>query len=259
MSAIAAALTPTHHLVREVRLYGDLGRLFGRVHHLAVGSAREACQALAAVVPGFERYMLQNSDRGFHVFVGDYGTRDINADQVDEPVAAAEPICIVQAIAGAKKEGGWQVIVGVILMVVAAYFTGGASLAAGGGFWGAVSGLGMSLALGGVVQLLGPSKQGNAAARDDASRNFSDAAANSPQGLPVPLTIGRCWVRGIAVSSGLVTTDIAAPPPPPAINPNTLPNGDPVNPLVDGEFGPGAEGGGDSVSPGDNGNGGDAP
>ena len=45
-------------VLREVRLYGALGREFGRVLHLAVATPAEAVRALRAVLPGFERAFL---------------------------------------------------------------------------------------------------------------------------------------------------------------------------------------------------------
>ena len=58
-------------VLREVRLYGALGREFGRVFRLAVATPAEAVRALIAVLPGFERAFIGRDGRqGYHVFVG---------------------------------------------------------------------------------------------------------------------------------------------------------------------------------------------
>jgi predicted phage tail protein len=247
----------------EVRLYGDLAARFGRLHRLAVGSVREACQALSVIVPGFERFMLEHQP-GFHVFVGEVARdRDSRgADDVDAPVGRHEPIHIVPVVAGAKRQGTWQIIVGVILIAAAAVVTNGASLsfsgAAVGGLWGTVSAIGVSMAIGGVVQMLTPQRKSNAAAADDASRNFGEAATSAGQGMPVPLTIGRLFVRGIPVSAGLSTDDLSVGFSGPAPNPAELPSGSSLNPLNNpeefsgGEASSGEGSNGDGTS-GDNG------
>lgn len=248
------ASAPVGSPLTEIRLYGALGALFGRSHWLAVRSVREACQALAAVVPGFERFMVEHSRPGFHVFLGRVGQASQGAADIDNPVSAAEPICIVPVVAGAKRQGTWQVIVGVILVVVAAFATSGASLTVSGGIWGAVSAFGVSMAIGGVVQLLSPQSKQNAAAAEAGSRSFAEAAATSPQGLPVPLTFGRCFVRGVVVSAGLSTDLIAAEPTSAPANP-LLPDGLPRYPGEPGEFsGPSADA--DGPAPGSDSDGG---
>ena len=54
------------------RLYGALGAEFGRLHRLVAGSAAEAVRALRALLPGFERRMLDSGDQGvrYACFIG---------------------------------------------------------------------------------------------------------------------------------------------------------------------------------------------
>lgn len=50
--------------IRTVRLYGWLGRAFGREHRLAVASPAEAVRALCALLPGFEKALADSGERG---------------------------------------------------------------------------------------------------------------------------------------------------------------------------------------------------
>ena len=47
--------------LREIRLYGHLGKKFGRIHRFAVESAQEAIMAMCMVLDGFERGVMANA------------------------------------------------------------------------------------------------------------------------------------------------------------------------------------------------------
>ena len=141
-------------VLREVRLYGALGREFGRVFRLAVATPAEAVRALIAVLPGFERAFIGRDGRqGYHVFVGRSALRrDLGEQELSEPLGAADPIRLVPVIQGAKRGGLFQTILGAVLVVVglfSAQFGGGALLQ-----------IGAAMILGGVVQLLSPQRKG---------------------------------------------------------------------------------------------------
>ena len=60
--------------MRKVILYGRLGKMFGRVHHLAVESVAEAVRALDANFPGlagFSAHLRKYSAPGYTVRVDD--------------------------------------------------------------------------------------------------------------------------------------------------------------------------------------------
>ena len=214
-------------VLREVRLYGDLGRQFGRVFHLAVATPREAARALCAVLPGFERMFLGRDGRqAYHVFVGRRSARrDIAAEQVEEPLGAADPIRFVPVIAGAKRGGVLQTILGVILVVVGAYY-GSPELVQ----------LGVSMIIGGVIQLLSPQRQGkDAATANLPSYAFDGPVNNTEQGGPVPLKFGRIFTGSTVVSQGLSTERLLAPvAAAPAPAPAVLPPYEPRNPDLEG-------------------------
>lgn len=225
----------TVQALREIRLYGDLGRQFGRVHRLAVLTPAEAVQALAAVLPGFQRAFIGapgQPRRRYHVFVGRSERRvDIGIEEADAPVGVTEPIRIVPVIEGAKRGGLLQIMVGAALMFAAPYAAGalfgaGASvgLSVGVSTYGVA--LGKALILGGIVQLLSPQRQAaaNVTPENEPSYGFDNGPVNdSRQGGPVPLAFGRVIVGSVTISGGLSTDDLVLAAPAAPIPPQPLP------------------------------------
>lgn len=203
--------------LREVRLYGELGRRFGRVFHLAVSTPVEAVHALTAVLPGFKAAFLgRNGRTAYHVFVGRKDQRRaIAQDDKDAPVGVNEPIRFVPEVAGAKRAGTTNVIVGYVLYVVGAVisiYSGGTYGALGS----AMMKMGESMILGGVIQLLSPQRT----TKDKGVENQPSYAFDGPvniteQGGPVPLAYGTVVCGSTVVSQGLDTTEIVIPPPAP--------------------------------------------
>lgn len=186
-------------MLREVRLYGQLGRLFGRVHHLAVSTAQEAVRALCANYPAFERYLREHSEPGYHVFLG---KRNIGEEGLTDPTGCDEVIKIVPAIAGAKKGGFLQVILGAVLVVV--------GLVVPGAQW--LVSVGAALALGGVAQMLTPMPKADAGQEGENKQSyiFSGAANTTAQGNPVPICYGEMVVGSAVISAGLYTEELPA-------------------------------------------------
>ncbi|QVN14806.1 tail assembly protein [Burkholderia sp. LAS2] len=188
-------------ILREVRLYGIAGARFGRVHRLAVSSTAEAVRALSVLIPGFRRFLLDARDNGltFAVF---NGRRNLTEDDLSAPVGS-DAIRIAPVIIGSKSGGLFQTIFGAALMVV------GAVASFYGQPWGAqLMGLGASMALGGIVQMLSPQQAGLAGAADNGTSYYFNGAVNSAaQGEPVPLVYGEMVVGSKVVSSGIYTED----------------------------------------------------
>lgn len=227
--------------LREVRLYGELAKRFGRRYRLAVSTPREAAQALAAVVPGFEAYMVEHSEPGFHVFVGGLGRDEVTVDTLEAPVGRGEPICIVPAVAGAKK--GWaSVILGLVIMYFAPYAAGyawgaGASVGVSVGIGTVGTYIGQALVLGGAVQLLSPqpSAVGSEARPEGVSSFAFDGAVNTTQqGLPVPLTFGRVMMGCAIISGGVSSDELPIEPVSAPMPAQPLPPEEPRNPIDDG-------------------------
>jgi len=219
---VSTAALPAQPVLREVRLYGQLGRRFGRVFRLAVATPSEAVHALKAQLQGFERAFLgADGQQAYHVYVGrGERRRTIGEDEAAAPVGNAEVIRFVPAIAGAKRAGAVQTVLGYVLYVAGVVLT-----AYGYGAIGVpLQQMGYAMMLGGVIQLLSPQRQG----KQDRTENlpsyaFDGPVNNTEQGGPVPLRYGRVICGSTVVSQGLSTTEIYVPPPPPLPEPELPP------------------------------------
>ncbi|WP_186188334.1 tail assembly protein [Burkholderia gladioli] len=190
--------------LRTIRLYGVLGARFGRVHRLAVGSALEATRALCVVLPGFKSFLARSRDQGltFAVFVG---RENLARDDLDLPVSREE-IRIAPVIAGAKRGGLFQTILGAALVGLALWNP--AFLGLSQGLASGLLAAGASLALGGVMQLISPQTGGLASTVDNGTSYYFNGPVNSAaQGEPVPIVYGRMIVGSKRISSGIFAQD----------------------------------------------------
>lgn len=191
--------------LRTVRLYGKLGAQFGRVHRLAVENTAEAIRALCALLPGFEREMMTSRERGIR-YACFLGTQNIGNDGLTLS-GGKRDIRIAPVLSGAKRGGILQTIIGVTLIVAGV-------LAADAGFPVAGKYLvqaGITLTLGGVIQMLSPQQATQAGDSKDngASYNFTGAVNTTAQGNPVPVLYGRMIVGSAVISAGIVAQDQA--------------------------------------------------
>ncbi|WP_426805399.1 tail assembly protein [Stenotrophomonas sp. SrG] len=192
--------------VRTVILSGPLGREFGREFRLAVNSPAEAVRALCIMVPGFQQFLAKAKDRGleFAVFIG---RQNLGVHQLKDP-PGKDVIRIAPVLVGAKRGGVLQTIVGVVLIVIGAvmnvYVPGsGAPLI----------NLGVSMVIGGVVQMLSPQPKGLGA--KDSPENAPSYSMNGTvntqaQGNPVPLAYGGHDTKGMLVGSAVISGGILA-------------------------------------------------
>ncbi|EKK4003048.1 tail assembly protein [Cronobacter sakazakii] len=194
--------------LKTVRLYGALGARFGRVHRLVIASPAEACRALSVILPGFEQYMQTAHLRGlrFAVFKG---KKNIGQDELKHN-SGEEDIRIAPVIAGSKRGGVLQTILGAVL-VVGALALGPVSIGAIAGSTAMSIGLmGGSMMIGGVVQMLSPQPGGLASRQDPdnaPSYAFGGPVNTTAMGNPVGLLYGEREIGGAIVSAGIYTND----------------------------------------------------
>ncbi|EKY1954397.1 tail assembly protein [Cronobacter sakazakii] len=194
--------------LKTVRLYGALGARFGRVHRLVIASPAEACRALSVILPGFEQYMQTAHLRGlrFAVF---RGKKNIGQDELKHN-SGEEDIRIAPVIAGSKRGGVLQTILGAVL-VVGALALGPVGIGAIAGSTAMSIGLmGGSMMIGGVVQMLSPQPGGLASRQDPdnaPSYAFGGPVNTTATGNPVGLLYGEREIGGAIVSAGIYTND----------------------------------------------------
>ncbi|EGT5207932.1 tail assembly protein [Cronobacter sakazakii] len=194
--------------LKTVRLYGALGARFGRVHRLVIASPAEACRALSVILPGFEQYMQTAHLRGlrFAVF---RGKKNIGQDELKHN-SGEEDIRIAPVIAGSKRGGVLQTILGAVL-VVGALALGPVGIGAIAGSTAMSIGLmGGSMMIGGVVQMLSPQPGGLASRQDPdnaPSYAFGGPVNTIAMGNPVGLLYGEREIGGAIVSAGIYTND----------------------------------------------------
>lgn len=189
---------------KTVLLSGSLARLFGRVHRLVIDTPAEACRALAVTIPGFESYMRNAHLKGlrFTIFKGKH---NISQDELKHN-SGKEVIRIVPVIAGSKRAGVLQTIIGAVLVVVGAI---GATWgqAFGGGAWGpAAMKIGAAMMIGGVAQMLSPQAKGLASRQDPdnmPSYAFGGPVNTVAMGNPVGVAYGLRERGGAIISAGI--------------------------------------------------------
>ena len=119
---------------------------------------------------------------------------------------------LVPVINGAKSSLG-QILFGAALMAfawLALPAMGFAAVGAVGAMSTSVFGIGMSLALGGVAQLLAPKvkAENKEAVENKPSYIFNGAVNAVAQGNPEPILYGRMRVGSQVVSAGITSNDI---------------------------------------------------
>ncbi|WP_186183742.1 tail assembly protein [Burkholderia gladioli] len=193
--------------IRTIRLYGVLGTKFGREFRLAVSSTAEAVRALDVIVPGFRAFMLNAKDNGmaFAVF---NGRRNLAGDELQHPVGD-EDIRIAPVLMGSKSGGLFQIILGAALIATSFFIPAGGAFGIAALSRGAFLGLGASMAIGGVVQMLSPQVSGLAStSADNGTSYYFNGAVNSvAQGDCVPIVYGRMRVGSKRVSAGIYAED----------------------------------------------------
>jgi predicted phage tail protein len=197
VGAIAAMPLTLQPLV-EVRLYGYLGRQFGRTHRLAVASAAEAVRALMVLFPALR--LAIRRDQHYQVLVGRGDRRRALGERhLELKLGSADIVRIVPVVEGAKRAGVLQTVIGIVLIAVGLY-TGNMQLVQ----------MGASLVIGGVVQMLSRQRTSNTGDKESTASYVLDGPVNvTEQGGPVPLIIGRVVTGSVVVSSGLHSDDVA--------------------------------------------------
>lgn len=208
--------------MRQIHLYGQLGKRYGRTHRLDVASPAEAIRAMDANHPGFmdEMLALGRQGYGYRIAHGARGTIGVNkGEELGQPVSG--DIRITPVLEGSKKGGIGQILAAVVI-IIAAVYTGGTAAAAGGGIFGAsttavassMMSAGIAMAIGGVIQLLSPQPKAAEKGGSEGTSYLFDGAANTmAQGHPVPVGYGEMIVGSAVISAGIEVDQVHIPDP----------------------------------------------
>lgn len=203
-------------MLSNLTFKGAMAKQFGKNHQYDVKNIKELIRALCATIKGFEKYMCSAHMKGikFAFFVDG---KNIGIDEFDIN-ANGENYMIMPVTQGSKNGGMLQIIIGAVALV-AAFFTAGMSLTA----WGAamtastisatsvLTGMGISMMLGGVVQLLTPQPKFNAGTSSSTENKpnygFGGPINTNAIGYPVPILLGEREIGGAVINAGIYSED----------------------------------------------------
>lgn len=191
--------------MREVKLYGHLAK-FGKSFQLDVQSVAEAIRALCALLPGFEQHVRKHSAPGYRVLVG----KRLGVSEEELPMHSTGDIQLVPVVRGSGGKWG-QVILGAALIAVAWWNPMGWT--ASGAFLSQATlyGMGASMLLGGISQMLVKQPNLNMRERPEAKASYtSDGPVNTTaQNNPAALIYGEVFTGSQVVSASVLTEEMA--------------------------------------------------
>ena len=205
-------------MLRKIKLYGELADFVGhKEFEVQVDSLQKAVSFLVNNFAGIEKYM---NPRYYQVKVGDYA---VDETEILHPIGQ-EDIHFVPVISGAGRGFG-KILLGAALIGVAFLMpvaSGGLSLGAGikagslakvGFMTKMVAGVGASLVLSGVSDMLFPLP--DVPAFEDTqdprlSFSFGGTQQTGRAGTPVPLVFGEIFTGSVVISGSIDTEQVQA-------------------------------------------------
>ena len=210
--------------MKVVKVYGALRKRLGQCRfQFEADTPAQAIKALCANFPGLDKWLIDSEQDGvgYRVTIGKEKISEDEFAALLMPWSEREVFSITPVVAGAGAAG--RIIAGIGLIALS-FILPGAGLFGTTGLMGAaattgtmgvlttlgtaISGIGASLVLGGVAQMLSPTptfsglERGKEAARLE-SFTFSSIVNTTQQGMPVPVCYGRAYVGSAVISSGL--------------------------------------------------------
>lgn len=186
-----------------ILLYGFLGKKFGRVHRYNVSCPAEAISALSNTLEGFKTAVIEG---GYYKVLR--GGKDIIQDtEFMFPQSEKETLRIVPVPSGAGGDF-FGIVFGAILIATGQIW----ALELGATMAGIVTGIGVSMVMGGISSLLFSPPDVKTDQRDRPenrpSYSFNGPVNTVAQGNPVPLCYGKLLVGSQVVSAGLSAQEI---------------------------------------------------
>ncbi len=206
-------------MLKKVKLYGELADYVGhREFDAVINSTADAVKFLVTNFSQLEGYM---NDRYYKVIVNDYY---IGEDELHNPIGS-EGVSIVPVISGAGGNFGKILLGGALLALSFGAFGafGSNALVFGKGFGAsfasasfgakAAFGIGASLVLSGVSDMLFPVPQMKEFTNEEDPRisfSFSGVQNTDRAGTSIPLCFGEITTGSVVISAGIDTQQIVA-------------------------------------------------
>ena len=185
-------------MIRDIILYGEARKLFGKKYRLDVESPAEAIKALSMMVDGFREWLLKNKDEKFVVTV--------NGKSIEESMLTARgegDIAIRVAYIRARKGGGAFGIIAGLALIAFAWWSPFTWVAAS---QTALYAVGAGLVLSGAAMMLSPQLKPSDDKDDGELKSHTfGIQQNSGQGDPVPVVYGEILAKPVVISSGIST------------------------------------------------------
>lgn len=196
----------------NVRFYGSL-KQFGSDFRLDCQTTAEVIHALTSQIPKLRQFIQQGL---FTVRVGrDYFDNRYLEKGLSQKLKDDAIVHFTPTLKGSKRGGLFGVITGVALIAGAlALGPLGFSVIGANAAW-MVGGVGASMLLGGVAQMLTktPSMSTGKDAEKKQSTSFSNLSNMAAQGRQMPLLYGRIRAGSLVISQGVETMDVERQPP----------------------------------------------
>lgn len=196
----------------SIKLYGHLGKQYGKLHNYTVRNPLEALRALEANYKGFKQSLLDKAIAGYKIIVD--GQDRSYKEQLEYP--ADTEIKIVPIVKGSGNNTV-SIIIGIVLIVVAWWNPYGwgtiacsaGELSAGEAVIAAMYATGVSLIMSGVSGLLMPKPivQDARYAEENSGKYFNGPANMSLAGSPVPLAYGKVMTGSVVVHATINTSE----------------------------------------------------
>ncbi|AVD82707.1 tail assembly protein [Pseudomonas sp. SWI6] len=183
-----------------IEFSGAMRKALGRQHRrlLETGSVRELLKALTITLPGFKEEVDRLARLGMNFAIYRNGK---NVGEAEFGRGGAKVVKIVPVVAGSKRGGVLQTVIGAILIA--------ASFIPVPGFQ-ALLPVGVAMVAGGVIQMLSPQAKGlsqSAAPENLPSYAFGSAKNTTASGNPVPICIGKRRWGGAIISASIYAED----------------------------------------------------
>lgn len=193
----------------KIIIKGEMGKRFGKEWDLHVNTPNEALRLIDANVGGLFRWIRANLPKyeSYKVLCEfPDGKREYMNTNTYFAANGVSKVTFIPVVAGAS--GKIKAVAGVVLMIAAValeYFSGGTMTAVSH----MIFMTGMSLTIGGVVEMMAPKPKANNAASENINSHYFNGSENViDQGSPVQLIYGECLVGSQVVSAGVTTAQI---------------------------------------------------